>query len=293
MGKKRITVSTEYMKISELSLASGVSIPRIRYYLKKGALPDPVRINRTQAFYTQDHLKKLQLIKLVRPNRKFTPFMKQMIWSASESADDEAPTHLNELQIARRRIINPSITVFRKHGYEGTTIEKIAKTAHISRNTIYKYFKNKNALFLACINELILEYVERLPARVRRLTDTKDTEIIKERMEEIGIVLSTMYMDWYDMLSLLRAAAVKEPRTFAKMLDQAYISRISPILSDIEILTRERVFRKVDPYLVSIMMAGAQEYAGYFAERNLFAKDWQSASKEFIDIFLYGILRKF
>ncbi|NLA55308.1 MAG: MerR family transcriptional regulator [Corynebacterium humireducens] len=54
------------MRISELSSASGVSFPTIKFYLREGLLPAGRRAGQNQAFYTKGHLARLRLIGAMR-----------------------------------------------------------------------------------------------------------------------------------------------------------------------------------------------------------------------------------
>lgn len=52
-----------YMKISELSVCSCTPASTIRYYLRKGLLPEPLRTSKNMAYYSQGHLERLTQIK--------------------------------------------------------------------------------------------------------------------------------------------------------------------------------------------------------------------------------------
>lgn len=51
------------MRISELSTTSGVPIPTIKYYLREGLLPAGTRSAANQAYYGDDHVRRLLLIR--------------------------------------------------------------------------------------------------------------------------------------------------------------------------------------------------------------------------------------
>lgn len=53
----------------------------------------------------------------------------------------------------RRQIIAGARTVFRAKGYEGASMDAIAKAAGVSKGTLYVYFTNKDDLFKALIFE--------------------------------------------------------------------------------------------------------------------------------------------
>jgi DNA-binding transcriptional MerR regulator len=50
------------MRISELSAASGVSLPTLKFYLREGLLPPGDPVARNQATYGERHLRRLRLI---------------------------------------------------------------------------------------------------------------------------------------------------------------------------------------------------------------------------------------
>lgn len=54
------------MRISELARRSGVPVPTIKYYLREGLLPAGTATAATQAVYSDTHLERLRLIRVLR-----------------------------------------------------------------------------------------------------------------------------------------------------------------------------------------------------------------------------------
>jgi len=54
------------MKVSELSRRSQVPLPTIKFYIREGLLPAGTRTGRNQADYTEEHLERLSLIRVLR-----------------------------------------------------------------------------------------------------------------------------------------------------------------------------------------------------------------------------------
>jgi DNA-binding transcriptional MerR regulator len=54
------------MKISELAEASGTAIPTIKFYIREGLLPAGESSSRTQARYSDEHLRRLDLIAILQ-----------------------------------------------------------------------------------------------------------------------------------------------------------------------------------------------------------------------------------
>ncbi len=50
--------------------------------------------------------------------------------------------------------------VFAEHGYQGTTLDAVAKRLGMSKGTIYIYYRNKDDLFLQVVEELIAGILE-------------------------------------------------------------------------------------------------------------------------------------
>src|SRR5438132_12370567 len=58
------------------------------------------------------------------------------------NADPKADTRVDILKSAAK--------AFRKLGYHGATVEQIAAALHMKKGNLYYYFKNKEAILLAC-----------------------------------------------------------------------------------------------------------------------------------------------
>ncbi len=72
-----------------------------------------------------------------------------------------------KLPVAKQhRILDASIKTIAEKGYEAASISTICRRARISNGALYKYFKNKEAMFFACVEygvevmmqELYLKY---------------------------------------------------------------------------------------------------------------------------------------
>lgn len=58
--------SQKLLRISEVAKLAGVSIPTIKYYLKEGLLPPPVKTGRTMAYYDPSTVDRVVRIKNCR-----------------------------------------------------------------------------------------------------------------------------------------------------------------------------------------------------------------------------------
>jgi AcrR family transcriptional regulator len=122
--------------------------------------------------------------------------------AAAEVLGEQPEVGLRERKKARLRqlIIDTSIKLFRKHGYEHTRIDDIVHTLEISQPTFFRYFPSKDAVLrevgergYACICERLrseLSSKAKTSERLRRLYVTMAREVEADRRLWQAVVLS-------------------------------------------------------------------------------------------------------
>lgn len=73
---------------------------------------------------------------------------------------------LEKNQQTRRRIMDSALAEFAQQGYGGSSVNTICSAQGISKGIIYHYFKTKDELYLACVEECFRELTEYLQANV-------------------------------------------------------------------------------------------------------------------------------
>lgn len=81
----------------------------------------------------------------------------------------------------REKILDAAIDEFTQQGYSNASIRNIAQTAEISLGNIYRYFSNKEALFLAITNPL----VEKVKQFFKHSFDLGTLDTVAERMSKL------------------------------------------------------------------------------------------------------------
>jgi AcrR family transcriptional regulator len=116
--------------------------------------------------------------------------------------DHREPTGLRERKKARLRqqIIDTSIRLFRKRGYENTRIDDIVRMLEISQPTFFRYFPSKDAVLrevgrrgFACIKEHLeteLSSQASTSERLRRMYQGMAREVESDRPLWRAVVLS-------------------------------------------------------------------------------------------------------
>lgn len=78
----------------------------------------------------------------------------------------------------RQRILDAAIIEFSEHGFDSANINNIARKANISVGSLYKYFDNKEDLFLTVVH-VGVETLKSVLAKIMESRDTLETRIEK------------------------------------------------------------------------------------------------------------------
>ena len=96
----------------------------------------------------------------------------------------------------RAQLIEVGRSVFAKHGYEGTSVEEIAKRAKVSKPIVYEHFGGKEGLY-AVIVDREMDYVE------RRITEAISSGSPRERVERASLEFLSYVRDHPDGFAVL------------------------------------------------------------------------------------------
>jgi TetR/AcrR family transcriptional repressor of mexJK operon len=77
-----------------------------------------------------------------------------------------------------QEVLDVATAYFLKHGYQGASINAMARSSGISKESIYRYFSSKKQLFEAVIGRELVEYQE----NVRRLSATNETMDLRDAL---------------------------------------------------------------------------------------------------------------
>jgi TetR/AcrR family transcriptional regulator, mexJK operon transcriptional repressor len=74
----------------------------------------------------------------------------------------------------RLTILSAGRALFLTHGYRGTSVDQIAATAEVSKQTVYKHFGDKQELLLAIVDDALEATVAAFLPRIAALAATTD-----------------------------------------------------------------------------------------------------------------------
>ena len=76
----------------------------------------------------------------------------------------------------RQTILSAGRGLFLSNGYQGTSVDQIAASAEVSKQTVYKHFADKESLFSEIVTGTVDEAGDRVHAEVLQLADSGDVE---------------------------------------------------------------------------------------------------------------------
>lgn len=249
------------MKISELSSASETPISTIKYYASEKILPPVIKTGKTISYYTDEHLKRLKLIKKMKANRLSIKMIKEILFD--QHPDDPENYDIDKVHHAKREsILKAAIMVFRKKGYNDTTIADIVNEAKVGRNTFYAHFKNKETLFFECADNIF----DNLDSAINELKEEPNLE--KRLKMRVRHVFENPHL--MDMINLIKGSSVNRP-TFKRKLVEIIRIYIKPIQKELEEGHQQGIFRKVDNLLLGYLLMGLVEYGFHFYHNETYA----------------------
>jgi len=167
-----------------------------------------------------------------------------------------------------------------RRGYANTAIEEIAAAAGVGKQTIYRWWPNKAALFIEVYGQL-----------VPRDLVAEDTGSIAGDLDSLLRQLSRLYVDTPagSILSGLIAEAQTDP-ALALQLSDAYVAPRRIIVRSIleRAATRGEIRPQADPDFASDLFSGAVWFRLLLGKRHLDAK----FRRRLIDALLSGVARR-
>lgn len=270
----------KHMKISELSVFSNTPVTTIRYYILEGLLPEPLKTAKTMAYYTEEHLNRIQEIqKLKKENLPLAAIKKKMAGMANKSyvlKEDNGEL----LTKTRDEIIRISVQLFRQKGYDAVKISDIASSASVGKGTFYQYFKNKEELFFECLENIFLDIGKDVPEI------QAETDVLK-RLRIRGFHFYQNLIHMIDMLNIARRASLINKPEYKEKLEKALSNFIEPIRKEIETVLEQRNSSLKNSTLVAYLLMGAAEYMYYFLLNH--KKTPEEMEKEFWNFFFGGV----
>jgi AcrR family transcriptional regulator len=149
----------------------------------------------------------------------------------------------------REQILEASVSVFSRLGYDRATIPDIAREAGISVGTIYNYYPSKRDLLTAITNQYVIEPFSTMINQSRAMEDAEFIATIMENRLEFGLENADRFMP-------LLSEVQRDPELRRKYTERV----IQPIMSLMEALVATRIdegaFNDIEPAVATRAAGG-------------------------------------
>jgi AcrR family transcriptional regulator len=193
---------------------------------------------------------------------------------------------------SRRTVLDGALYLFAHQGYRATTMREIADRAKVSTGNVYHHFPDKDAIFLALLDEYLeLTETERFPfTRVLH-----HSAPFPDNIEELGYAARDSVRQYRNYLALIYVDVIEFEGThiqrfYSSMTERytRYFEQQGPIDE-----VQARLRPNVSP--VSALLLTARLFFNYFSMEILFGvsepfgKNANEAVKEIADVIRNGI----
>jgi len=139
---------------------------------------------------------------------------------------------------------------FSKHGYEGVSLDAIAKEASITKAAIYYHFKDKDALYEA----VLLLRLENLVAHIKAsLTATEPEEKLRQYIESFGAFLE----DYPCFAAILAHEFADEGAHMSEKAVQTLSQTLGTLTAILNEGIAQGVFTIQNPFAVQLMIVSS------------------------------------
>jgi TetR/AcrR family transcriptional regulator, mexJK operon transcriptional repressor len=161
----------------------------------------------------------------------------------------------------RQAIIKAATEVFVRHGYLGATTDEVAARASVSKQTLYKYFADKQQLFAQVILDAAIQVVEELSSAVA--STLRDAQDVRTALRDLadGFLRGLMQPDVIRLRRLVIAEADRFPEVARAWFDRGFDRTMGIVGEALRSLADRGLLRNLsDPTVAAYQFAGLVMY---------------------------------
>jgi len=244
------------MNVKVLCERVGVSRSTVYQYLRTGLLHPPLKDGPTRLRYDQSHLQRLQEIRHFREKKKLSLSEMQKMFQVPAPQVDELHYDTEDL---RNVIIDKAFELISKKGFEKTKISDIADALNMGKGTFYLYFKNKEELFIKCIERFSEIF---LPKEVWDEI-RKERQFFQRASKRMYFMLDS-FPTFMGILGTVKLALRGTDPELAKSAMDCLQAITRPLIKELKRGIKEGISREVDAEFITFLMFGIGEASGYW-----------------------------
>lgn len=188
-------------------------------------------------------------------------------------------------------IIDAALECFVAKGFMATRLDEVAERAGVSKGTLYLYFENKEALFKAVVETLVLPEIERTEQRMQAY-DGSASELIGQLVKQWWATVGESRLCGLPKLIMAESGNFPD---LASFFVEHVIGRVRHVIAQaISRGIEAGEFRPCDPAYAARLLIAPMVYAAIY-KQSLFAYDSEPFEittylDNHLDIFLHGLV---
>ena len=170
-----------------------------------------------------------------------------------------------EREARRLEILEAARKVFGARGYEGATLDDVAREAEFAKGTLYSYFDSKAELFAAVIEH---EFDELLAKARGALTKEKDVAAAARILVRIFLEFFESRSDFYRVAMAHQDTGEREDVEMVRSLVMKRVAELGDLLgSRLAAGIRDGLFKEYDARFLGFLLLGIVHYYSTYVLR--------------------------
>jgi AcrR family transcriptional regulator len=189
-------------------------------------------------------------------------------------------------QARRQEILDAAAAVFLEHGYEAGAMSEVARRLGGSKETLYRYFATKQALFAAVVEQGAARHGRRISGEVGENGD------LASDLGRFGRALLT-FLTSEEHLALRRAVIAEAGKSDLGKLyfEEGRKAALEPVAARLAMAMEDGRLRRADPWTAALHFRGLCQSGPYDLRlegvvQALTPEEIASAADEAVDVFL-------
>ncbi|WP_425350407.1 TetR/AcrR family transcriptional regulator [Phyllobacterium myrsinacearum] len=133
------------------------------------------------------------------------------------SSNPSMAAGLNRSERKHKAILDAATQVFLRNGYLGTNMDDIAALSAVSKQTVYKHFESKEALFIEIVTSMVSVAGDTVHERIPQFRGSEDLAayLVNYGYQQLSVVLTPQLMQ-------LRRLVIGEVSRFPELAEVLY-----------------------------------------------------------------------
>ncbi len=159
-----------------------------------------------------------------------------------------------ELEARRGEILSAAECLFSKHGFFKTSMAEIAGAAQFAMGTVYRFFKNKEDIYISLVEAKVEELMSLLETQVSE-ADTATEKI--QAVIKVKLAFADKNRDFFRIyVSEWSGSEWTVKSVFGDRVWKRYLAQIQLVADLVREGTRKGEFREIDPEDTSLAFHG-------------------------------------